>query len=47
MNAQWKEIPQIRCMLPADLDGVVAVEHEEPGWMRYPVMGLMDRSALS
>ena len=28
MNAQWKEIPQIRCMLPADLDGVVAVEHE-------------------
>ena len=28
MNAQWKEIPQIRCMLPADLDGVIAVEHE-------------------
>lgn len=28
MNAQWQETPQIRRMLPADLDAVVAVERE-------------------
>lgn len=28
MNAQWQETPQIRRMLPADLDAVVAIEHE-------------------
>lgn len=28
MSAQWQETPQIRRMLPADLDAVVAVERE-------------------
>ena len=28
MSTPWQETPQIRCMLPADLDAVVAIERE-------------------
>ena len=45
----WKLAhPELLADQSAVLDFIFSAgrRHEEPGWMRYPVMGLMDRSAL-
>jgi len=47
--AQWKAThPELLGNQQAVLDFIFSAgrQHHEPGWMRYPVVGLMDRSAL-